>query len=393
MSYRKYAGIACLALLATARPCAAQSSVAIYGVLQAAYEQYHVSGASGSSAPPNAASNTSRIPNYGSFIGFRGKEAIDGDLSAIFQIESYVFLNGQQPPGFNPLGSRNTRVGLQSKRYGTVFFGVWDTPMRQLLVHAPFPGTTLDAGQLLANGIGNTVPNGQAPASFERRQTNTMAYWSPVIHGFQARIHYTLNDGATGGNGAHLLSMSGAYQGGPLTLMAAYETHHDYGGLGTRDQAIALYADAAFGPGKVGAIYTHLSYERAIGAATADLRVNNWMLFGSYRLGSGELKAAYTRAGSGSGSLRGLATSPTGQVNANPAMYVGQATSGPETGADMFEIGYDYHLSKRTQLFANLMYLKNDAHGAYAPFGAVPATSGALGIKTTVLALGMVTVF
>ncbi|VVD61392.1 outer membrane porin [Pandoraea eparura] len=386
-----WGGVCLLAL--TGYPCAAQESLQIYGVLQAAYEQYHISGADASSAVASPATSTSRIPSYGSFIGFRGRESIDGDLAATFQIESYVFLNGVQPPGFNPFGSRNTRVGLESQRYGTVFLGVWDTPFRDLLIRLPFPGSTLDAGQLMGNGIGNTVGNGPAPGSFERRQTNTVAYWSPTLHGFQARVHYGINDGTTGGNGAHLLSMRGSYAGGPFNLMAAYETHHDYGGFGTNDRGLALYGDWLIGHAKLGAIFTQLSYQRVVNGGQRGLRVNNWSVFGSYPVGSGAVNVAYTRAGSGSGSLQALSTTPTGQVQANPALYAGQATSGGQTGAQMFEIGYDYYVSKRTKLFANLAYLKNDAHGAYAPFGAVPTPTGALGLNTTVLALGMVTSF
>ncbi|WP_322057918.1 porin [Paraburkholderia sp. J63] len=374
-------------------PCAAQSSVTMYGLLQDGLEQYHVSGADASSAVRNTASNTSRLATYGAFFGLQGKEDLGAGLKAIFQLESYVFLNGQQPPGFNPLNSRNTRVGLDSARYGTVFFGVWDTPLRDLLSRVPFPGTTFDAGQLLGNGIGNTVGNGQAMGSFERRQTNTVAYWSPVIHGFQARVHYSLNDGSAGGSGAHLLSVRGSYAQGPFTLMAAYETHHDYGGFGTNDRGLALYGDANIGKARVGAMFTQLSYERWVNGGQAGLRVNNWALFGTYLFGFSDINVALIRAGSGSGTMSGLVRTPSGQVAVNPAMYVGQATSGGSTGATLYELGYDYYLSKRTTLFANLMYLCNDKHGSYVPFGGVPTAPGTLGVSETVLALGMMTRF
>jgi predicted porin len=382
-----------LVMTLAAVPCAAQSSVTLYGALQDAVEQYHVSGADASSAVANRASNISRIPTYGSFFGLSGKEALGGGLSTIFQLESYVFLNGQQPPGFNPLNSRNTRIGLQSDQYGTLFFGIWDTPFRDVLAHLPFPGTTFDAGQFLGNGVGNTVNNLQAPASFERRQTTTVAYWSPVLRGFQARVHYSLNDGSTGGNGAHLLSVEGAYSGGPFTLLAAYEIHHDYGGPGTNDRGLVIYGDTKLGHARLGGMFTRLAYARRVGAGEASLRVNNWSVFGSYLFGLSSINLEFTRAGSGIGSFAGLASTPSGQVRANPALYVGQATSGGATGANVYEVGYDYFLSKRTTLFANLMYLKNDAHGSYEPFGGVPTASGALGVSATVVALGMQTRF
>lgn len=365
----------------------------MYGLLQDGFEQYHVSGTDSSSVVHSSASNTSRLATYGAFFGMQGKEDLGSGVKAIFQLESYVFLNGQQPPGFNPLNSRNTRVGLESARYGTVFFGVWDTPMRDLLSRGPFPGTTFDAGQLLGNGIGNTVGNGQATNSFERRQTITVAYWSPVIHGFQARVHYSLNDGSTSGNGAHLFSIRGSYAQGPFTIMAAYETHHDYGGFGTNDRGLALYGDANFGKARIGAMFTQLSYERWVNDGEAALRVNNWALFGTYLFGISDVNVALIRAGSGSGTMSGLVGTPSGQVTVNPAMYAGQATSGGSTGATLYELGYDYYLSKRTTLFANFMYLSNDRHGSYVPFGGEPTVQGALGVSETVLALGMMTQF
>lgn len=373
--------------------CAAEDGATVYGVLQAAYEHYHLSAADGSSAASNAAGSSSRTPTYGSFIGFRGKETLGNGMSTLFQVESYVFMNGRQPQGFNPLGSRNTRVGLESQRYGTVFLGIWDTPFRDLLARVPFVGTTLDPGPLIANGVGNSVANREAPASFARRQTNTIAYWSPDMRGFQARMHYATNDASAGGNGAHLLSVRGSYPGGPATFMAAYETHHGYGGGGTTDRGLALYGDLAIGQAKLGAIFTNLSYQRPTEGGMGSLRTNNWTLFGTYRLGSGALHAAYTRSGKGSGSLKGLTTTASGQVSVDPASYVGQVTSGSNTGAHTFELGYDHFLSKRTKLFANVMYLRNDAHGAYMPFGGVPPAPGALGVKATVLAIGMQTSF
>ncbi|EWS59595.1 Outer membrane porin protein 32 precursor [Methylibium sp. T29-B] len=262
-----------------------------------------------------------------------------------------------------------------------------------LLARDLFPGSTPDGGQILGNGVANTVSNVQAPGSFARRQVNTLAYWSPSMNGLRLMAHYSFGEDATPTARPRLLSTSAVYDGGPLSLGAAFETHGRYGGAGTQDRAWVLYGAYTFGDLKLGAYVVDMHYERLIGSDTLDLDVRNWQLQATYRLGKGLLKAAYTRADNGSGSLSALGTDTNGQVTVDASRMAGQATAGPDTGASQIALGYEYGLSKRTAWHTNLLFHRNERNGAYTPFAGVPSPTGALGVRTRLLSVGLRHVF
>lgn len=366
-------------------------NVTIYGVLSAAFEGVDVGNASGSSAVANPSGNMTRVTNYGSFMGFRGAEDLGGGTKALFQLESYIFLDGPTPPGFNPFGSRNTRVGLEG-HWGTFYLGNWDTPFRTLIGRNLFPGSVQDSSQLLANTVANSVGNTAITASFARRQSNVVVYQTPSTGGLRGTFMYSSNEEKTATSNPHLWSAGVSYDTSPYSLSAAYESHKEYGGAGTEDSGLALYAAYRFGNAQLDALYSHLKYERLVGANILDLKQNNWQIEGSYRMGANRFKLAYTRAGDGSGSLYALGVNGAGQNTVNPALMVGQATVGNDTGAEMITLGYDYSLSKRTQLLGSMMWLNNDSRGSYTP-ASITHTSGALGVDTKVLSLGMLHIF
>lgn len=375
-----------------AAPAAQADNLTVYGYLNTAVESYRKQDTAASSAVAVAGTTTSRLTNYGSFFGTRGSEDLGGGLKALFQVESYVFIDGVTPPNFNAWASRNTRVGLETP-VGTVFGGVWDTPVRMLLAREPFPGTVPDGGQMLGNGVANTVSNVQATGSFARRQVNTLAYWTPTVHGLRGMLHYGFGEDSTATARPRLVSLGTVYEQGPLALGAAYETHNEYGGADTRDRAWVLYGAYTFGAFKLGAYVVDTHYERLIGGAPLDLDVRIWQLHASLRIGQGLVKAGYTRAGDGSGSLSALGTDGTGRTTVDASRMVGQATGGADTGASQFALGYEYGLSKRTAWHANLLLHRNERNGAYTPFAGVPSPAGALGVRTRLLSLGLRHVF
>ena len=83
-----------------------------------------------------AGAQGSFVQIYGSFnAGFEyaaregataSTTALNSLTPAIFQLESFIFLD----TGNGNLGGRNSNVGLQSNDWGTVFYGIWDTPFK-----------------------------------------------------------------------------------------------------------------------------------------------------------------------------------------------------------------------------------------------------------------------
>ena len=83
-------------------------------------------------------SNQAGLSSNSSNIGFRGSEDLGNGLKAIFQIESSINID----TGAGGLGSRNSNVGLSSN-WGTVFYGLWDTPYKNITLKAdPFFATS-----------------------------------------------------------------------------------------------------------------------------------------------------------------------------------------------------------------------------------------------------------
>jgi len=378
-----------LAVLGTA-PCAAMAEYdgKIYAYLSGAVENYDLSEADANSAVNNAIDGSERVTNYGSFFGFKGSVPVRDGISVIYQVESYVFIDDTGPSGFNAFAARNNRLGL-SGSFGEVYFGKWDTPFRKLLANGSFPGATQDAGQILGNGVANSVNNTQALGAFARRQNNVLGYVSPSWNGLKADVLYGLGENETTAGDPYLLSGSLTFERSGWLLGAVYELHDEYGGKGTQDAGLGALAAYRWGPAKLSAFYTHFDYERLVGGQKQDLDADVWTLEGKYSSGDHTIKLSYTLAGDGGGSLQALSTDASGHNVVNPSLMVGQIASGSDTGASLAVIGYEFALNKSAQIIASYARLDNDARGSYALFGGVAPTTGALGVDTEVLSLGL----
>lgn len=180
-------------------------------------------------------------------IGFRGGIELMPNLSAIWQVESAIPVDGTGPA--NTWASRNSNIGITGS-WGTLFFGSWDTPYTwttRTLVNPIKTGNLTDYNSIINNpGFGvssvitqSTRANTSADAAFERRQGNSVQYWTPIISGVSARFGYSVNEGRTAAPAPapspSPIVASGAIgiDLGPLTLREGVEVHYDYFGLGT----------------------------------------------------------------------------------------------------------------------------------------------------------------
>lgn len=188
--------------------------------------------------------NRFRMTSGTSNLGFRGELKLSEDFSAFFQIENAVTPDGDPHILAAAWASRNSGVGLKGT-YGTLFFGNWDTPYKHptLFVGAlrglnPFDNVL--TGNPGFNVPGTTTQNGRGSASpdaaFNRRQGNSIQYWTPDIYGFSARAVVSLNEGRT--REEFDPSISPVLWGGSLSfhheslgITYAYEQHLDYFGM------------------------------------------------------------------------------------------------------------------------------------------------------------------
>jgi len=347
---------------------AATANVDVYGNLGVSVDFINTDAAS------PADDKLTRFSSNSSRIGFKGAEDLGGGLSAIWQIENQINIDGVGTSnafvGASTFSSnlRNTFAGLSSKSMGTVLLGIHDTPYKLSAGKIQFWGDT-------SADYNNIVGNVQGSTHFDLRTGNTLAYISPKFGGLSGAIAYV--EGNEVGNGAladaSAWSASVTYDQGPLFLTAAYEKHNNVVGntaatatapavpADDRD-AFKLGAGYAFGNTKLGLIYEKADSASFVAGKVRDRSA--WYLNGAHAMGNIVLKAAYGRAGDLDG------------VN--------------DTGADTWSLGADYTLSKRSYLYAYYTATNNDSAGTYGVGqGQGSAVVPAAGRDPSVLSIGM----
>lgn len=344
-----------------------------------------------------------RMTSGTSNLGFKGSFKVNDDLKIIWQIESAISPDGDAP---NSLTSRNSALGLEGS-WGRVFYGNWDTPYKYpLLFVGALRGLNPFDNALTANpGFnvpGTTTQNGRAnakaDAAFNRRQGNSIQYWSPVVNGFSGRVAYSVNEGKTAATttvpsvSPELWSALLSYKAGAFNISYGYERHSDYFGLAqlggstgatatnatSKDEGHELIAAYAFPTGtKVSAIVERLSYDTS---DTAVGKVNHyerdaWYLLVQQRWGAHQLFGAYGKANAGSATVVG-----GGPVTTNGL------------GGAQWSAGYTYSLTKTADLYTSVYGMTNERSASYALFP--PVGSGvAPGASTTGFGLGILYTF
>jgi len=356
----------------------AQSNVTVYGVADATFDVVRAS----KEGNGNDLGNTTRVSTNSSYIGFKGAEALGNGLTAVFQLESGV--------GFDNNGSfgatRDSFVGVASG-FGTVVLGKLTGPTRALGgaidVNSGATGIGSNGGligklgnNLVSNGtLGGTANYGSALANtsaaspvastcarsticvslFDDRWTNAIAYVSPTFAGLSATFAYVANE-------------SKNFDGGVKSNITGFDSGLKY----------------ANGPIMAAVTYNAVTLgNKAVNGNSTD--VSNFRVGGTYDFGMASIRALFdrTRADHYDIAASGLGGTFTqnvfglgGTFNVTPAgKLLAQAyfardlkvngSGAKDTGAKLFEVGYEHSLSKRTILKAVYAHLNNDNKAAY----------------------------
>lgn len=286
-----------------------------------------------------------------------------------------------------------------------MFLGNWDTPYKAMTTGFGMPfysTTTANYNAVIGSpgfgvrsatvaGTGTGSVNGQA--AFDRRQNNSLQYWSPKFAGAAIRLLYGENDGepASGNTSPAVWGGSLTWEGSGVQLGIAYERHNDLFGTRAIDGG-ALGAPAGGGDSKadgvklqasykilgkylVGVIYENLQYETTAGANV--LREYERDAYGIYTIlpvGPGAIHANYLRADDGDCTLAS-----------------GAACGASGTDVDMWAIGYYYRLSKRSELYVQYVDMDNGNAQSFR-LGAGPAevAVGGPGADPRAFTIGMI---
>jgi predicted porin len=312
--------LALAVLGAFAGVASAQSSVTIYGLLdQGIYK------GNGGTAPNAGANGTSEAWQVrqaaGSRLGFRGNEDLGGGLSAQFQIEHRFTPDNGAADGTFWAG--RSYVQLTSKAAGSVYLGREYTPDFWIAVKSdPFgwDGVGQVSSYQLA-GFANTNGGGSV------RTANTVGYKTPNLGGLTANVAVGLGEGADRHQGLNV-----EYSAGPIYAGFGYaKLTGGTGGSGTTDgnSLVNMAVHYNFGVAK---LIGYVARGKTNGGNNTNKTVE---LAATANLGPGVLKAAVARL------------DPQGDDNTQTK----------------FGIGYNYFLSKRTNLYADYGLGKSEVNG------------------------------
>ncbi len=357
----------------------AQTNVSIGGVVQANVKAYKVS--SEATAARAAASDTEfRLDDdYTSRFWLTGTEDLGGGLSALFYIENRFNTDQGSSTGTgNGLGNGDTFLGLKGG-FGQVTLGKHSMMSVQGLTTEILTGTNtvtaMPTSMFATYSILNQASGVVTQYLDITRRANSVMYRSPNFSGFSASVGIAASgSNANEGNGLAAANYSegreyylqGGYANGPLSLSLAYRNNEAEGRApgAIDDQQLRFSGFYKFGGFKVGLQADRA--EREVVGVTGDASRNAFSIPASFGFGNNTILASVTKAGD------------FGGVN--------------DTGAKMYTLGWDYALSKRTNVGVFYSRLDNDRLGAYQPFLAGTSLTGsalAAGETASTLAMGV----
>jgi predicted porin len=194
-------------------------------------------------------------------FGVRGHEKLGGGLRAVWQLETQFLLDSNN----TSFAQRDSWVGLQHDRWGTVKLGRFDTPFKEYGDDISFLGVSsgnFTSTSAIFRRFGFGTSNS---ARFHERAQNATQYESPNIGGFDFKAQYSTSeiDTTSPPRHPHLWSFGAKYEMGPVTFFAAHEIHFDlFGGsnnvptamrnttdplVRSKDRASAVAAELKFG--------------------------------------------------------------------------------------------------------------------------------------------------
>ncbi|WP_253959054.1 porin [Paraburkholderia fungorum] len=332
----------------------AQSSVALYGILDAGFQ--YVTG-----TPTGHAIQLNNGGRYNSRWGLTGKEDLGNGLHAIFRLESGISINNGQLQQGGRLFGRQAFVGLDSDSYGKLQLGRQNTPMYNF-------GLALDPLGYSELGLAGQDPQ------FVGRADNAAAYYNK-IGPVEGGVLYSFGYDSTIANGAMVpgefrvgkqVDAAVRYVQGPVNATFSYE-HRNGTSVATQSNGDTRYL--------LGGTY-------AFGAAKA---------YAGYELLLNDNKATQSTMPSRAMYYGGVSYDVTPAWRVSGAAFYHQFH---EISAHTLNVGLltDYFLSKRTSLYLEGNYVMNSAKANLSAAG-TPTTPVAVGAHQLVIAAGIVQKF
>ena len=318
--------LAAAALALAAGAAQAQTSVTIYGIMDAGLLR-ESGGAAGSVTKVGSGIGSA------SRIGFRGTEDLGGGMTALFTLENGTRIDTGEIDPAGTIFNRQALVGLKSEA-GAIALGRQYTPYHNTLVKVIDPFST---------GYAGTAKNLFPHFGANIRTSNTITYASPVVGGVDLELAHAAGEQADSSTNRQVGAAVG-YAKGPLTLRVAYNNRHStVGSANVTGRNLLLGANYAFKRVKL-----HAGYGIDRGPGSAPLGNNN-NPYGGVRP---------TPSTDGREVLLGLSAPVGAGTLLFSAMHKDDRTAFDQD-ASSWGIGYLHSLSKRTGLYAAYAHINN----------------------------------
>ena len=353
----------------TVASCAnAQSSVQFSGVVDTYLGSLKRSGESGRTSAVNSSGMTT------SWWGFKGTEDLGDGLQAIFNLTGFFRpdVGGAGRYDADTMFARDANAGLAGS-FGRVSLGRDLAPnFVPSITLNPFGGSFAFAPLLVHTQASSGKYVSQKWAATEAGDTgwsNEIMYVAPNFGGLTASLFYQLGEQA-GNSGKNNLGVNAMYSNGPLILGAYYQRVKVNNPL-----------DSATGNSRVFAFLPYNMLTGAVYNLTPAMRQDTWFaggsydfkvvkLFGTYQVSDNKLPdgadkerydlksdtlqlGASTPIGNGIGMLSWATTSVKAGGNFRANLHDDGWQSGIRRNT--VSVGYDYFLSKRTDVYAVAM--------------------------------------
>ncbi len=347
--------IALAALGAMAGAAQAQSTVTIYGLLDANIGSYKTNQVSGAAISGLSQSKIDSGGLNGSRWGIRLKEDIGGGMSVIGNLESGFSIDtGAQGQG--ALFGRRANVGISSG-FGTVTLGRNSSSYDDVSADHAMMGATLFDPSNTNNGFstaqagaigtlaGNAVllnhgGNGSGAhvtwVGFQTRFNNSVKYVSPNFGGFTGSFMYAFGEDKTAAIGAsNTVSANLRYANGPLLISGGYQSEGATRTATTKPALVNTLLNVSydFGVAKVGFganrakfkdVITTFTPTGAVGAAHELGAQKEYSLSVAVPLGATTISAGYAQSkGDDLGKSTGYGIQALYSLSKRTTLYVG----------------------------------------------------------------------
>jgi len=408
--------LAVAALTAVAGVAQAQSSVTVYGIVDAGYigSSTRLNSSAGTAAggyqngtKQTTANQFGESAEQGSRLGFKGSEDLGGGSQAIFTYEVYMYPqdatlsgNGSSTGGGTGLYNRQSFVGVHKNGLGAATVGLQYTPVfNAQAVTDPGQNNNITGNIVFATGPSKDSQNLDSVSGFTQRTANTVFLKSDSFSGFTGSAMATMNNsnstqtGATvGGNtNASGWGLGLDYTWNKFYINGAYQSLKQLTTAtnGTASNSVPWTSPQ---PGSACTAYSANSSTTTCGVNVTD---NQGYLGATYDFGILKAYVQYvTRTATStantnyyvkrSGEQIGVRSfiTPTIEAWASGGLgrYTAFGTNEPTANMNAYQLGSNYWLSKRTNLYA--------IYGSQKINNAATSTTTASG-TTTGYALGL----